>query len=167
MSGPEDGRGFARMLRVSTLALCLEAGVALAVLMTIGLSTEPDPGEDTGGGAMFVVALPFLAVVGVLVAFAVSAVLVLPVVLLGEDLGRRVGGRPVWWQLSLAALAGGLLAPLSGGWGWLAGGTALSVAALLARRARRGHFVGLLLWGTGAVLTAFLAGGAVLSATGA
>ncbi|MER7946402.1 hypothetical protein ABTY59_03290 [Streptomyces sp. NPDC096079] len=166
MSGPDDGRGIARMLRVSTLALCLEAGVALAALMTIGLSQEPDPGEDTAGPATYVLALPFLVVALVLVALAVSAVLVVPVVLLGEDLGRRSAGRPVWWQLLLAVLAGGLLAPLAGGWGWLVGGTALAVAVLLARRARRGHFVSLLLWGTAAVLTAFLTGAATLTLTG-
>ncbi|MEV6200189.1 hypothetical protein AB0M64_09460 [Streptomyces sp. NPDC051771] len=87
-------------------------------------------------------------------------------VLLGEDLGRKAGGDPLRWQLALAALGGALLAPLAGGWGWLAGGTALAVAALLTRHARRGYFVGLLLWGTLAVVSAFLAGGIVLYAQG-
>ncbi|MGW8766514.1 hypothetical protein ACWGN5_28905 [Streptomyces sp. NPDC055815] len=150
------------MLRVSTLALCLEAGVGLAALMTVGLSMEPDPGEDTGGGGLFLIALPFVAVAWVLVAIAASALLVVPVVLLGEDLGRRVGGRPLWWQLSLAAVAGTLLAPLGGVWGWAVAGAGLAVAAVLTRAARRGSFVRLLLWGTLAVLTAFLVGGAIL-----
>ncbi|MFB7453303.1 hypothetical protein [Streptomyces sp. NPDC056194] len=158
MSGPDMGRTTARMLRVSTLALCLEAGVALAGVMTVGLSMPPEPGEDTGGGGLFLVLLPFLAVASVLAAFAASAALVLPVVLLGENLGRRFGGRPAWWQLSLAALAGALLAPVAGAWGWLVGGAVLAVAALLTRPARRGYFVRLLLWGTVAVVTAFLAG---------
>ncbi|MFE1904503.1 hypothetical protein ACFW96_12670 [Streptomyces gardneri] len=166
MSGPDMGRTHARMLRVSTLALCLEAGVALAVLMTVGLSMEPEPGEDTGGGGLFLLLLPFFAVLGVLAAFAVSAVLVLPVILLGEGLGRRAGRDPLWWQLSLAGLAGALLAPLAGVRGWIAGWTVLAVAALLTRRARQGYFVSLLLWGTLVVVSVFMVGGAVLYAQG-
>ncbi|MFD3662202.1 hypothetical protein ACFWVF_16615 [Streptomyces sp. NPDC058659] len=162
MSGPELGRTYARMLRVSTLALLLEAGVGLAVLMTVGLSMEPDPGEDTAGGGLFLLALPFIAVFGVLAAFAVSAVLVLPVVLLGEDLGRKFGGRPAWWQLGLSALAGAILAPLAGVWGWLVGWAFLAAAALLTRPARQGYFVSLLLWGTLAMVSVFMVGGIVL-----
>lgn len=158
------GRTNARMLRVSTLALLLEAGAALAVLMTVGLSTEPEPGDDVGGSALLLLLLPFIAVFGVLAAFAVSAVLVLPVVLLGEDLGRKFGGGPVWWQLSLAGLAGALLAPLAGVRGWVVGWTVLAVAALLTRRARQGYFVSLLLWGTLAVVSVFMVGGIVLYA---
>ena len=165
MSGPDMGRTNARMLRVSTLALCLEAGVALAVLMTVGLTTEPDPGEESMS-ALTLLAMPFLAVFGVLAAVAVSAVLVLPVVLLGEDLGRRFGGRPVWGQLALSALAGALLAPLAGGWGWVAGGVVLAVAALLTRPAKQGYFVSLLLWGTLAVVSVFMVGAIVLYAHG-
>ncbi|MEU7291995.1 hypothetical protein AB0A76_02130 [Streptomyces exfoliatus] len=165
MSGPDMGRTHARMLRVSTLALCLEAGAGLAVLMTIGgLATEPEPGQDTGGGALFLLGLPFLAVFGVLAAFAVSALLVLPVVLLGEDLGRKFGGRPVCWQLGLSALAGALLAPLAGVWGWLVGWAVLAVAALLTRPARQGYFVSLLLWGSLAVVSVFMVGGIALYA---
>ncbi|MET8967949.1 hypothetical protein [Streptomyces hydrogenans] len=161
MSGRTEGRTTARMLRVSTLALCLEAGVALAALMTVGLSGEPREGDDSGGG-LLLIGLPFLAVFGILAAFTVSALLVLPVVLLGEDLGRRCGGRPLWWQLGAAALAGTLLAPLAGVRGWLTAALVLAVAALLTRPARRGYFVGLLLWGTLAVVSAFLLGGVVL-----
>ncbi|MFF8836174.1 hypothetical protein [Streptomyces sp. NPDC015130] len=164
MGGPDAGRTTARMLRVSTLALCLEAGVALAVLMTVGLSMEPEPGEDTMGGGMYVLALPFVSVFVVLAAFAVSAVLVLPVLLLGEGLGRRFGGGPVRWQLSLAGLAGALLAPLAGVWGWVLGWTVLAVAALLTRPAKQGYFVSLLLWGTLAVVSVFMVGGIVLLA---
>ncbi|MFF9849674.1 hypothetical protein [Streptomyces litmocidini] len=161
MSDRTEGRTTARMLRVSTLALCLEAGVALAALMTVGLSGAQGEGDDSGGGLLILV-LPFFTLFGILGAFAVSAVLVLPVVLLGEDLGRRFGGRPLWWQLAGAALAGTLLAPVAGAWGWLAGAVVLAVAALLTRPARRGYFVALLLWGTLAVVSAFLLGGVVL-----
>ncbi|CAM5322455.1 hypothetical protein [Streptomyces narbonensis] len=165
-SGPDMGRTHARMLRVSTLALLLEAGVALAVLMTVGLSMEPEPGDDTAGGALVLLALPFVAVFGVLVAFAVSAVLILPVVLLGEDLGRKSGRDPLWWQLALAGLAGALLAPLAGVRGWIVGWTVLAVAVLLTRPARQGYFVSLLLWGTLAVVSVFMVGGIVLYAQG-
>ncbi|WP_329621845.1 hypothetical protein OG357_16365 [Streptomyces sp. NBC_01255] len=161
MSGPDTGRTNARMLRVSTLALCLEAGVALAVLMTVGLSRTAETGYTYEGG-LFLLALPLVSTFGVLAAFAVSAVLVLPVVLLGEDLGRRFGGRPVWWQLGLSALAGALLAPLAGVWGWLVGWAFLAVAALLTRPARQGYFVSLLLWGTLAVVSVFMVGGIAL-----
>ncbi|MEV6249304.1 hypothetical protein AB0M38_24295 [Streptomyces sp. NPDC051742] len=41
MSGPDMGRTHARMLRVSTLALCLEAGAGLAVLAVAALLTRP------------------------------------------------------------------------------------------------------------------------------
>ncbi|MEU3688196.1 hypothetical protein [Streptomyces narbonensis] len=166
MSGPDVGRTHARMLRVSTLALCLEAGVGLGVLMTIGLSMEPEPGEDAGGGGLFLLLLPFFAVFSVLAAFAVSAVLVLPVVLLGEDLARKYGGRPTWWQLGLAGLGGALLAPLAGVWGWAVGWVVLAVAALLTRPAKQGYFVSLLLWGTLAVVSVFMVGGIVLYAQG-
>ncbi|QES20559.1 hypothetical protein DEJ46_16715 [Streptomyces venezuelae] len=154
------------MLRVSTLALCLEAGVALAVLMTVGLSMEPEPGDDTAGGALVLLALPFVAVFGVLAAFAVSAVLILPVVLLGEALGRKFGRDPLWWQLALAGLAGALLAPLGGVRGWIVGWAVLAVAVLLTRPTRQGYFVSLLLWGTLAVVSVFLVGGIVLYAQG-
>ncbi|MEU5215410.1 hypothetical protein AB0G79_04310 [Streptomyces sp. NPDC020807] len=162
MSGPERGRTHARMLRVSTLALCLEGGVGLAALMTVGLSGEtPAPGDE-GYEPLGLLLLPFAAVLGVLLAFAVSAVLVMPVALLGGDLARRYGGGPGRWQLGLSAVAGMLLQPLGGLWGWLAGTVALFVAALFASRAKQGHFVALLLWGTVAVVAAFTAGAAIL-----
>ncbi|MFI6420113.1 hypothetical protein ACIBG6_22275 [Streptomyces sp. NPDC050842] len=164
MSGPELGRTYARMMRVSTLALLLEAGVALAVLMTVGLSMEPESPDDVGGSPLLLLYLPFLAVFGVLGAAAVSAVLVLPGVLLGEDLGRRFGAAPVWWQLSLAGLAGALLAPLAGVRGWVVAWAFLAVAVLLTRRARQGYFVSLLVWGSLAVVSVFMAGGIALYA---
>ncbi|MFB7518136.1 hypothetical protein [Streptomyces sp. NPDC056144] len=155
------GRTHARMLRVSTLAVCLEAGVGLAALMTVGLSQEPQ--GESGGSGLFLMALPVVAVLGVLVAFAISAVLVMPITLLGEDIARRRrSGGPALWQLGLSAVTGLLLAPLTGLWGWLAGTATLFVAALLTARAKQGYFVDLLLWGTLAVVGAFTAGGAIL-----
>ncbi|QES07696.1 hypothetical protein DEJ44_20210 [Streptomyces venezuelae] len=161
----DEGRTFARMLRASTLALLLEAGVALLVLLVAGPFGEPPPDADTMGGGMYILALPFMAVFAVGLAFAVSAVLVLPVVLLGEDLGRKFGAAPVWWQLSLAGVAGALLAPLAGVAGWVVGWAVLAVAALLTRPARRGYFVSLLVGGSLAVVTVFTAGGVALYVT--
>ncbi|WP_159043127.1 MULTISPECIES: hypothetical protein [unclassified Streptomyces] len=164
MSGPDTGRTHARMLRVSTLALLLEGGVAMAVGTVTGRDGEPEPWEY-GGGGLFLATLPCVTVFWFLAAVVVSAALVLPVVLLGEDLGRRLGGRPLWWHLALAALAGALAAPYAGVRGWLVAWAALSVAALLTRPARQGWFVALLVWGALAVVAVFMTGGIFLYAT--
>ncbi|WP_158718971.1 hypothetical protein [Streptomyces globisporus] len=159
MSGPDEGaRGFARMLRVSILALFLEAALALVLGVVFGDTGQPEPGEERVS-ALTLMTLPLMSLMALLPAAAVSAVIVLPTVLLGEELARLAGGRPLWWQLLLSAAAGALLLPLAGWEGWLVGAVCVAVAALLARPARRGYFVGLLLWGTLAVLTVFLLGG--------
>ncbi|MFB8081925.1 hypothetical protein [Streptomyces sp. NPDC056013] len=152
-----DGRTYGRMLLASVLALSLEAALATILLVVFGDTGQPEPGEERLS-ALTLLALPFLAVVWLIPAFAVSAALVLPVVLLGEALTRRAGGRPTGWQLLLATAAGALLWPLAGGPGWLVATVCLAVAALVTRHARRGYFVALLLWGTLAVLTVFLLG---------
>ncbi|MFJ3780392.1 hypothetical protein [Streptomyces sp. NPDC090093] len=164
MSGPDTGRTHARMLRVSTPALLLEGGLALAVGVVTGRDGEPEAREYAGGG-LFLAALPRAVVFWFLAAVVASAALVLPVVLLGEDLGRRLGGRPLWWHLALAALAGALLAPFAGVRGWLVAWAALAGAALFTRPARQGHFVSLLVWGALAVVAVFMAGGILLYAT--
>ncbi|MGJ7420167.1 hypothetical protein AB9128_30435 [Streptomyces cinereoruber] len=130
MSGPDTGRTHARMPRVSTPALLLEGGLALAVGVVTGRDGEPEAREYAGGG-LFLAALPCAVVFWFLAAVVASAALVLPVVLLGEDLGRRLGARPLWWHLALAALAGALLAPFAGVRGWLVAWAALAGAALL------------------------------------
>ncbi|MEU2077341.1 hypothetical protein [Streptomyces sp. NPDC013489] len=157
MSERGDGRTDGRMLWVSVLVLFLEAALALVLGVVFGETGQPEPGEERVS-AMTLFALPFLAPFAVLAAAAVSAVLVLPVVLLGEDLTRWLGGRPTGWQLLLATAAGALLWPLAGGPGWLVATVCLAVAALVTRHARRGYFVALLLWGTVVVLTVFLLG---------
>ncbi|MFI0923266.1 hypothetical protein ACH4TP_04865 [Streptomyces sp. NPDC021012] len=167
MSGPDNGRSLARMLRVSMLALFLEAAFAAVLVVMSGSvlgsaldeAWRPEPGTE-GLSGWSLMMLPLLPPLLLLLTAAVSASLVLPAVLLGEDLARRLGGRPLAWQLLLSAAAGALLLPLAGWPGWLAGAACLALAALLTRPARRGYFVSLLLWGTVAVLTAFLLGGA-------
>ncbi|MFB8400081.1 hypothetical protein [Streptomyces sp. NPDC055912] len=160
MSERGEGRTHGRMLWVSVLVLFLEAALALVLGVVFGETRQPEPGEERVS-AVTLFALPFLAPFALLPAAAVSAVLVLPVVLLGEDLTRWLGGRPTGWQLLLATAAGALLWPLAGGPGWLVATVCLAVAALVTRHARRGYFVALLVWGTVVVLTVFLLGSLV------
>ncbi|WP_328943183.1 hypothetical protein OG259_17995 [Streptomyces sp. NBC_00250] len=143
------------MLWASVLALALEAALALILLVVFGDAGQPEPGEERLS-ALTLLALPFLAVFWLLPAFAVSAALVLPIVLLGEALTRRAGGRPTGWQLLLSTAAGALLWPLAEGPGWLVATVCLAAAVLVTRHARRGYFVALLVWGTVTVLTVFL-----------
>ncbi|MCX4982680.1 hypothetical protein [Streptomyces sp. NBC_00572] len=150
-----EGRTYGRMLWASVLALALEAALALILLVVFGDAGQPEPGEERLS-ALTLLALPLLTVVWLLPAFAVSAALVLPTVLLGEALTRRAGGRPTGWQLLLSTAAGTLLWPLAGGPGWLVATVCLAVAVLVTRHARRGYFVALLVWGTVTVLTVFL-----------
>ncbi|MCZ0980769.1 hypothetical protein O1L60_22210 [Streptomyces diastatochromogenes] len=160
MSGPDDGRSLARMLRVSALVLLLEAAAALVVGMVLGDTGQSGP-EGEYLSALTFLALPFLVLFALVAAVVVSLVFVLPSVWLGEGLGRRIGGRPGGWQLLLAGVAATLLVAYEGIWPWWpAVWGAMAAAALITRRARRGHFVTVLLWGTAAVLTVFLAGGA-------
>ncbi|MFJ2935962.1 hypothetical protein ACIO8G_24800 [Streptomyces sp. NPDC087219] len=153
----DDGRTYSRMLWASVLALALEGAVALILLVVFGDAGQPEPGEERLS-ALTLLALPLLSVVWLVPAFAVSAALVLPIVLLGEALTRRLGGRPTGWQLLLSTAAGALLWPLAGGPGWLVATVCLAAAVLVTRHARRGYFVALLVWGTVTVLTVFLLG---------
>ncbi|MFF8375211.1 hypothetical protein ACF07V_03620 [Streptomyces sp. NPDC015661] len=159
MSGPDDGRSFARMLRVSALVLLLEAAAALVVGMVLGDTRQPGPDEEYMSALTFL-ALPFLGVLVLVAAVVVSLAFVLPTVWLGEGLGRRVGGRPGGWQLLLAGVAATLLVAYEGIWPWWpAVWGAMTAAALITRHARRGSFVTVLVWGTLAVLTVFMLGG--------
>ncbi|MFD5327136.1 hypothetical protein [Streptomyces sp. NPDC127092] len=153
-----EERSAARMLRVSMLVLFLEGALALVLGLVFGETGKPEPGEERVS-ALTLLALPLLSLLALLAAAVVSAVLVLPAVLLGEDLARRVAGRPIAWQLLLTTAAGALMWPLAAWRGWLVGALALAVAATVARHARRGFFVSVLLWGTLAVLTVFTLGG--------
>ncbi|MDX2560083.1 hypothetical protein PV371_10540 [Streptomyces sp. TX20-6-3] len=153
----DDGRTYSRMLWASVLALALEGAVALILLVVFGDAGQPEPGEERLS-ALTLLALPLLTVVWLLPAFAVSAALVLPIVLLGEALTRRLGGRPTGWHLLLSTAAGALLWPLAAGPGWLVATVCLAAAVLVTRHARRGYFVALLVWGTVTVLTVFLLG---------
>ncbi|MER6097868.1 hypothetical protein ABT154_18810 [Streptomyces sp. NPDC001728] len=158
MSGPDDGRTHARMLWASVLALILQGALALALGVVFGETGQAEPGEERVSG-LTLMFLPLLPLMALLPAAAVSAVIVLPTVLFGEDLARRFGGRPLGWQLLLSAVAGALVVPVTGWQGWLPTAACLAVTALLTRPARRGYFVSLLVWGALAVLTVFMLGG--------
>ncbi|MGO4629844.1 hypothetical protein AB4225_02700 [Streptomyces sp. 2RAF24] len=153
----QDGRTSGRMLWVSVLVLCLES-----VAVWIGTETWSDtqPSYGSGYDVMAPLFLPVLTVVWLFGTALVSLALVLPAVGLSEALEDRFGGRTWRWLALVAIVPAALLVPLLGAWWWWPVGWAgLTVAALAARRARRGSFVTVLLWGTAAVLGVGMAGG--------
>lgn len=165
-------RSYGRMLLVSMLVLFLEAVLVLVVSAVYGQTQEsPNAG---GNYALGLLALPFLAVAGAFVGGAVSLVLVLPTVWLSDVLGRRFGGREVWWWVPLVAAAvalapvivgaalAGAVASLAVIKSWLLATTMLTVPALLSRPRRRGLFVPVALWGTLVVVSAGTLGGIAL-----
>ncbi|MEV6326273.1 hypothetical protein [Streptomyces sp. NPDC051909] len=166
MRSEQEDRTFWRMLRVSMLVLFLEAALALVLGVVFGETREPEPGEE-GISAWSFVFFPFFTVFALLATAAVSAAVVAPSVLLGEAAGRRaggraggqVGGRPLGWQLLLTGVACVLLWPFAGWRGWLVAWACLGVATAVARHARRGYFVRVLVWGTLVILAVFGLGG--------
>ncbi|MFI8961570.1 hypothetical protein ACIGO8_05595 [Streptomyces sp. NPDC053493] len=157
MAASEE-RSFGRMIVVSMLVLFLEAALALVLATVFGDTRAPEPGEERVN-AYGVVLLPFAVLLAPLPVAAVSAALVVPSVLLGEHLAARLGGPLAGWQLLLPAVAGALSWPLAGWRGWLVAAACLAVAALIARHARRGFFVSVLVRGTVVVLAVFALGG--------
>ncbi|GAA3392435.1 hypothetical protein [Streptomyces roseoviridis] len=153
-----EGRTFRRMVTVSMLVLFLEAAFALVLGLVFGETREPEPGEEAVS-AWTLLFMPFFAVFVLVAAALASAALVAPAVLLAEGAGRRVGGPALGWQVLLTGAAGAILWPFGGWRGWLVAWVCLAAAAVVARRARRGSFVTVLLWGTLVVLTAFGLGG--------
>ncbi|GGP81541.1 hypothetical protein [Streptomyces sindenensis] len=166
---PAKKRLFGLSLLLSILVLLLEALLALVVSVVYGLTQEsPNVG---GGSGMFIFLLPVLAVFGTVIAGALSVGLVLPTAWLGDVLGRRFGGREVWWWVPVVAgavslVVVGAVAALAGGagagpvaLGWFLTTAALTVPALLWRSRRERIFKPVLLWGVAAiVLTAVLGG---------
>ncbi|MFJ9827149.1 hypothetical protein ACIRSU_22725 [Streptomyces sp. NPDC101160] len=141
------------MLRVSVLVLFLEAALALVLGAVFGETREPEPGEEAVS-ALTLVVLPVFLAFALLAAATVSAAVVAPSVVLGEAAGRRIGGPPFAWQVLLTGVGSVLILPLVGWRWWLVAWACLGVAAFVARYARRGWFVRVLVWGTVAVLAA-------------
>ncbi|MFE6913219.1 hypothetical protein [Streptomyces rubiginosohelvolus] len=167
---PEKKRLFGLSLLLSILVLLLEATVALVVSIVYGV-TQESPNTGLGGSAMFIFLLPVLAVFATAIAGALSVGLVFPTAWLSGVLGRRFGGREVWWWVPVVAGAVSLVivatvVALAGGagagavaLGWFLTTAALTVPALLWRSRRERIFTPVILWGVAAVvLTAVLGG---------
>ncbi|WP_097875113.1 hypothetical protein [Streptomyces sp. ms184] len=167
---PEKKRLFGLSLLLSILVLLLEATVALVVSIVYDV-TQESPNAGGGGSVMFIFLLPVLAVFATAVAGALSVGLVFPTAWLSGVLGRRFGGREVWWWVPVVAGAVSLVivaavVALAGGagagavaLGWFLTTAALTVPALLWRSRRERIFTPVILWGVAAVvLTAVLGG---------
>ncbi|GGR76766.1 hypothetical protein [Streptomyces rubiginosohelvolus] len=167
---PEKKRLFGLSLLLSILVLLLEAMVALVVSVVYDI-TQESPNAGGGGSAMFILFLPVLAVFATAIAGTLSVVLVFPTAWLSGVLGRRFGGREVWWWVPVVAGAVSLVivaavVALAGGagagavaLGWFLTTAALTVPALLWRSRRKRVFGPVTLWGVAAVvLTAVLGG---------
>ncbi|MEX0173461.1 hypothetical protein [Streptomyces sp. LMG1-1-1.1] len=141
MSGPDDGRTFARMLWVSMVVLVLEAAVTW-----VGNVVLAGPGEDRLG-LLPAFRQPSLLTAWFLGLLLAVVFLVIPTVWLAEELERRFGGRADGWTPAVAALAATVpvlpraltetAGPAAGAKAWLTGALVLTVAALAARRAGR------------------------------
>ncbi|MCI4040434.1 hypothetical protein [Streptomyces sp. TRM75563] len=167
----QNKRLFGLSLLLSILVLHLEAAIALVVSIVYGV-TQESPNTGVGGSAMFVLLLPVLAVFTTSAAAVLSLALVLPTAWLSDVLGRRFGGREVWWWVPVVAAAVSLLTvgvvvvlsgegagPVAVVLGWCLTTAALTVPALLWRSRRERIFGPVLLWGVVAVvLTAVLGG---------
>ncbi|MFE6888209.1 hypothetical protein [Streptomyces sp. NPDC057694] len=162
---------FGRVFWVSMVTLLLETALALVVAAVYSQTLEsPNVGGHYGLG---VLALPFLAAAGAVLAAVVSVAIVLPAVRLSGQLGRRFGGREAWWWVPLVVAA--ILAPpseaaaLSGpvDWqsatsSWSAATVALTVPALIGRSQRRRLLGAVAAWGLLAVLGVAVLGAVAL-----
>ncbi|MDQ0986131.1 hypothetical protein [Streptomyces sp. V2I9] len=157
-------------LLLSILVLLLEAVIALIVSVAYGF-TQESPNDGGGSPAILILALPVILVFATVVAALLSVVLVLPTVWLSEVLGRRSGGREVWWWVPVVAgvvslAVVGLVVALAGGSGagafavgWVLTAVALTVPALLWRSRRERVFGPVILWGVVAVILTTVLGG--------
>ncbi|MFL0025237.1 hypothetical protein ACJBCE_20185 [Streptomyces sp. NBUL23] len=167
----EKKRPYGLSLLLSTVILLLEALLALVVSVLDGLTRQSWATAPTGGSPLFVVLLPVLVLFAAVAAAALSVALVLPIAALSDALGRRFGGREVWWWVPVVAAAVSLVLvgattvvtgspePVGFAGAWLLTAVALTVPALVCRSRRKRVFGPVFLWGlTAVVLTGVLGG---------
>ncbi|MFB0631581.1 hypothetical protein [Streptomyces sp. AB3(2024)] len=155
----DQERSYGRVLVVSVLVGCLEAALALVVVL-LYVRTQPPPDTPVDRSALAAGLLSFSAVIGV-IAFLLSVVFVLPAVGLADLIGRRIGGREAWW---VPAVVAALVAPPVAAFAtydhveersalvfWAVATAALSLGALVARIRRRGLVGQVALWGSAVV----------------
>ncbi|MFI0237753.1 hypothetical protein [Streptomyces sp. NPDC016845] len=138
------------------VTLFVEAVLALEAAVLYGQTLES---PNTGGNyALGVLALPFLAAAGAVLAAVISVAFVLPTVRLSRRPGRRSGGRDAWWWVPLIVAA--LLAPILAGAAltdpvdrqsalasWALATVTLTVPALIGRSRRRKPLRAVAAWG--------------------
>lgn len=169
----EKKRLYGLSLLLSIWVLFMEAALAF-VVSDVYASTQESPNYG-GGSPLFILFLPVLAVLGAFVAAGLSVAFVLPTAWLSDVLGRRFGGREVWWWVPPVAaavslvLVGVAVAVRGGGepgdialW-WLLTTAALTVPALLWRSPRERIFGPVTLWGLGTVILTGVLGSVALS----
>lgn len=167
----EKKRPYGLTLLLSAVILLLEGTLALVVAVLYGLTQESWAMTPTGGSPLSVVLLLPAALAAATLAAALSVAFVLPTAWLSDVLGRRFGGREVWWWVPPVAAAVSLVfvgatVALTGGTdpagfaeGWLLTTAALAVPALVCRSRRKRVFGPVTLWGlTSVALTAVLGG---------
>ncbi|MEU3610285.1 hypothetical protein AB0E83_33340 [Streptomyces sp. NPDC035033] len=165
---------FGRVLMVATAMLMLELTLVAVVSALYGATQEAALGGDYGLTLMM---LPVVALPGSLAVAVAALLLVVPTVVLAQELGRRTGHRPEdgpepWWWVPVSAagvaVVGGLLAlrgfpsPLVALAVWAALVALIVPAALVARLRRRWLLRGIALWGTAAVVGTAVLGGLAL-----
>ncbi|WP_219582119.1 hypothetical protein [Streptomyces griseus] len=167
----EKKRPYGLSLLLSTVILLLEAVLALVVSVLDGLTRQSwataANSTRTGSSTTNSGEPP----VGAVAAAALSVALVLPIAALSDALGRRFGGREVWWWVPVVAAAVSLVLvgattvvtgspePVGFAGAWPLTAVALTVPALVCRSRRKRAFGPVFLWGlTAVVLTGVLGG---------
>ncbi|WP_329126775.1 hypothetical protein [Streptomyces sp. NBC_01465] len=163
-------------MQLISMAVLLAEVLCVLVVHGFYLLTLESP--DTGINALGWVILPvFLVMPGTMIGALISFVLVLPAVWLSGALGRRFGGREVWWWVAPASAAVALAVCIVGFalagsaevsafllW-WAVTAVALAVPALVCRSRNPRVFVPVAGWGVLAVLCTVVLG-TVAFATG-